>query len=79
MNKSFSKEWDRQLNELLTRHTFVGRLLDEKVYVITFDEGTKVWVSNYPYAYGYNCRTEVRPSRLTILRLRMIMRNTKFE
>ncbi len=71
------KKWDVELNEML----------DNKVPITTFAkhtvtfEGTDfdVWVSNYPYSYGYQYRPRAgQPPKLsTCLRLHRYVKNQK--
>lgn len=73
LNKRYSKEWDKILNELLDEYkfTYIGN------HCATLGS-TTIWISNVPYAcmhpYTLISRSNnikysnVRPSRLTILR-----------
>lgn len=48
MNKEYSKEWDKYLNELID--TGVFERISEYRHLIG---GVDVWTSNYPYAFGF--------------------------
>ncbi len=76
MNDPYSHKVDTLINELLDKFepTEVG---DHTCKLGT----TKVWITNYPYAYGeihdlnYPELVDLRPSRLTMKRLRKAIPN----
>jgi len=74
-NYPTSDEWDTKLNEMLDNPKFE----DGGPYTVKLN-GNLVWVSNYPYAYGFlykplGRRTErLLPSRKTRIRLRKAVR-----
>jgi len=67
MNYSYSKEWNKKLNDMMDKYYFS----DTSIYAAYLGD-KYIWVGNYPYAsftgsiYGYT----YRPSRLTIKRAR---------
>lgn len=63
-NYSFNADWDRRLNEILDSPEFEN--MDNYWAEIN---GVKIWIANYPYAYGQLGGTEVMPSRETVERL----------
>lgn len=65
-NNSYSRQWDRRLNELMAKHKFV------RVSKHTARLGDLlIWVANHPYAsfspYGEH-EQDIRPRRVTIFR-----------
>jgi hypothetical protein len=39
-------------------------------YIAEFEDGTRIWIANYPYAYGSNAKNDgYLPTRKTALRL----------
>lgn len=71
--RKYDLVWDQELNKLLD----AGILIEAEQFVYTFrqpDTGilVKVWVTNFPYVYGYAYRdiVEYRPSLKTMKRLR---------
>jgi len=59
--------WDKKINQLIDSRVGVKRF---SRYQVIFDDGTVVWVSNFPYAYGSNGLNDgYLPSRKTVLRL----------
>lgn len=86
MNYPYDKKWDKQLNELMDK--FEPEFdrpssIDGKIAIVKFG-GCQVWIENYPYAYGtpydfYRSVDKVRPSRLTILRLRDLVTSSQRE
>ena len=94
MNNRYSKEWNELLNHLMDNFEPVlsePNPLDGRIYTVRFDK-FNIWVENYPYAYGtpYEVSTElrnkyhgdfssVRPSRLTILKLRNLVKDLKLK
>ena len=66
-NYPINEGWDDKLNQLMDDGVGVRRLND---YAVVFDDGTVVWVGNFPYAYGANrLNYGYLPSRKTVLRL----------
>ena len=63
-NETYSRQWDRKLNQLLALHRF------ESITTHTaLIGGVEIWIENHPYASftpqnGISCR----PKRITILR-----------
>ena len=84
MNDPFNQEWDDKLNQLMDKfEPEYGKpnSIDGHVHTVSFD-GNVVWIQNYPYAYGtpygfWGTSPEIRPSRLTILRLRDLVTETQ--
>lgn len=62
-NHTYSKAWDRKLNELLDKYDFtnIGS------YTAMLGD-TAIWISNHPYASFTPYGRDVRPRRKTILR-----------
>ena len=59
--------WSYRLNTLMDNKTKV-KLLSS--CTAEFEDGTSVWVANYPYAYGSNAKNDgYLPTRKTALRL----------
>lgn len=88
MNYSFSKYWDRDLNFLIDNASpkLLRGGLENDYYYIVFNDKVKVWIKNYPYAYGrvsdyslFGGTINMRPSRLTILKLRKLENKLKEE
>lgn len=86
MLNEFDPKWDIELNELIDGG--IAKLdrpnsIDGEHYFIIFnnDKNCKVWISNYPYAYGADWRNpighSIRPSKSTILRLRQLENKLK--
>jgi len=66
-NYPVNEGWDDKLNQLMDNGVGVKRL---NHYEVVFDDGTVIWVSNFPYAYGSNGLNDgYLPSRKTALRL----------
>lgn len=62
-NYPVNDTWDRILNELIDHHSTVEI---QGEYTLSLD-GVVVWISNYPYAFGYNYK---RPGQLPRRRTR---------
>ena len=90
MNYKYSPEWDRMLNELMSKHSFVQD--DPTSYYTSTNLGDySIWIHNYPYA-AFRPESDTlnllsitpnnrfafssRPSRLTIIKAR---RKLKFD
>lgn len=69
MNYRYDKSLDEIINTLLDK----GEIVDISQYTCNIS-GVTIWISNYPYAYGklygHAIFDTIRPSRLTIQRLR---------
>src|SRR5699024_2881316 len=65
MEYPYSRQGDIKLNEMLDKENNV-RVINKFRAVVG---GIKVWIANYPYAYGTPDLFEIRPSRATIERL----------
>jgi len=71
MNNRYSEDWDNELTKALES----GRYFTEiDSYTANF-AGRCIWIENHPYASftphdGYYCRFKVRPSRVTVMKLR---------
>lgn len=75
MNKSYSPNLDRELNELMRTNLF--EYIDQCEAKIG---NKRIWIANHPYASFTNINCDGRPSRLTILRARRnYLADTKFE
>ena len=61
-------KWDKQLNELLDRHT----PSDVQSHYCKIGDA-EVWIANYPYAYARPCGIDAVPSAKTRKRLRMLI------
>jgi len=68
MNKSYNKEWDLKLTNLLNEHEFTNI-----TYYHASLNGIAIWIANHPYAsftctfdINHNLMITVRPSRYTI-------------
>ena len=81
-NQRTCKIWDKELNEMLDNPVFTegydGSYLTKKSfddYTITLN-GTRLWISNYPYCYGYNYdnNNSKLPKRGTVKRLHNILK-----
>lgn len=87
LNNRYSKEWDDLLNYLMDNfEPVLGKpnIFSGEIYTVKFDTFS-VWISNYPYAYAtpyevpfelkdkYYGNLDVRPSKLTILRLHRLI------
>lgn len=78
MQLPYSEHWDKILNNLMDNvkaEISHPNSLDGVIYTIRFDK-VEVWIQNYPYSYGHiynhdkSDSIKVRPSRLTIKRLK---------
>ena len=65
MEYPYSRQWDDKLNEMLDKENNVRVINEFRADV----GGIKVWIGNYPYAYGNPELVDIRPSRATIERL----------
>lgn len=66
MNYSYSKEWDKELNDLMDRYDFIGFDYSD---CTCFLGGVEIWIANHPYASFTKRNVEKkRPSRKTIYR-----------
>lgn len=82
MNYQYSPEWDRKLNELMSKHCFIQD--DPTNYYTNTKIGDyNIWIYNYPYAaFRPESSTQdrfafsSRPSRLTIIKAK---RKLKFD
>jgi hypothetical protein len=79
MLEPYSKAWDVKVNRLLDNITpkISNRNLIDGCYYRLYFQETTLWIQNYPYSYGVEYTLKfgkgvVRPSRLTILKLRKI-------
>ena len=82
MNYPYDEEWDRLINEAIDQgHTLQIKKPEDYLWgspcqarMKVGDKNCLIWVSNYPYAYGYDLsipeQARCRPSRLTIEKLR---------
>jgi len=70
LNYPVSKKWDKLLNEVLDSPNL--HIKQEGPYTVSIN-GLKVWVSNYPYAYGTPYLIHASPRRTTILKLKKMM------
>ena len=76
MNDRFNQDWDDKLNQLMDKfEPEFGKPngIDGQIHTVSFD-GNVVWIQNYPYGYAtpysyVGQAPDIRPSRLTILRL----------
>lgn len=75
-NFTFDPVWDKELNSLLDSGAKIHRPRYREIMV----GETRVWISNYPYAYGTKIqsgtictRASRMPSRRTVLRLRRLI------
>ena len=81
MNDPFSQEWDDKLNQLMDKfEPKYGKpnSIDGQIHTVSFN-GNVVWIQNYPYAYATPYPVDIRPSRLTILRLYEMVTPTKIK
>lgn len=62
-NNGYSKDWDSDLQELMTKHQFT----DRGVFTAKLG-GFDVWIANHPYASFSPAGCGVRASRITILK-----------
>ena len=75
MNYKYDEEWDMELVRLMNQY----RAVDESLYIHKLGD-KRIWTTNYPYAYASpfeDKKEDIRPSRLTILRLRRKIRHDK--
>lgn len=76
-NSFTSKEWDKNMNELLDNPISVVYALEGKHTVIL--NGIEIWVENYPYSYGSpynNCTYNNHlPTRITAFRLNKFLKS----
>lgn len=75
LNDRYSKRWDIELNRLIDQDNGVIDYMSDNVLFFNIKFGDiKVWVNNYPYAYGTpiakGIPSKIRPSRKTIERLK---------
>jgi hypothetical protein len=75
MNNRYSKRWDIELNRLIDQDNGVIYYISDNITFFDIQFGDiKVWVNNYPYAYGTpiakGIPSNIRPSRETIERLK---------
>jgi hypothetical protein len=69
MNYPFDKEWDDELNSLLTNYPFT----DIGDYHAKLGS-TNIWIRNHPYAsFRKSASGSYRPSRLTILKAKKLL------
>ena len=62
-NKQYSKEWDNDLKQLMSKHQFT----DRAKYTAKLGD-FEVWIGNHPYASFRPEGCDVRASRITILK-----------
>jgi len=59
--------WSHRLDTLMDNNIKIV-LLDS--YTAEFEDGTSIWIANYPYAYGSNAKNAgYLPTRKTTLKL----------
>jgi hypothetical protein len=80
MNYQYDKDWDVEFNRLLDEHTFS----DISSHECTAKLGdTEIWVANYPFVcfkalpFTGLIGSNIRPSRLTILRAKKVFDRDK--
>jgi hypothetical protein len=75
MNYPYSREWDIKLNELLDNHEFT-----EIGHYYAKLGNANIWITNHPYASMTlrNPDIGVRPSRLTIERVKKALEKATF-
>lgn len=73
----YSKEWDNRLNQVIDNNTKIKNITE---YWCQFEDGTNVWISNYPFAYALLPKVKVLPKRITALKFKeYIVKNLNFE
>lgn len=65
MNYPYNEGWDKALNEAMDNKAMVFKQGACRIEL----DGLEIWVANYPYAYGTNTVSGIRPSRRTVNRL----------
>lgn len=77
----FCPEWDEKVNYLLDGAES-GRLTYSLGVNVLKIQGMQIWIENFPYAYGkfYGSfpAAKNRPSKKTIMRLRMFCNKNKY-
>jgi hypothetical protein len=71
MFSSYNEFWDKKLNEFIDNNQI--QLND--TYTLKVPKGLEIWIAGYPYSYGtiyksLSGEVKIRPSRLTIVKLR---------